>query len=385
MADKNPVRDTPQPEELERLAGEYVIGVLSADERLEFEALAASVTDAAEARTRWENRLTGLNSEYGTLSAPDSVKARVDQRLFASAATTATSAQKGTEPKGGLWNALGFWRGLGVVGSAAAVALGVYSARLNDDLTDSRSQLTAALEEKQESESQLQAFESEIASRGEQLADLEAQIAEREGQVASLEAGFAAASERAAQLEADLAENRETVSALEAELAESRDAVGDLEMRLAENSERFGALEAQLANARLEIAESEALLVQARADLEDVLNREPALQVVSLESPDTDYRFLAVHEQGTDKVRMTALSGEIAPDQDYELWLVEPEKQTVSLGVVPAGKTAVDLTDDQVAVLEAGGLLAISVEQKGGSPTGVAQGPVVALGAPNEL
>jgi len=313
------------PEELETLAGEYVVGVLDADERRAFEALAGSVTDASQAQLRWENRLTGLNDGYAPLAPDASVKARLDEKLFASTAL----ASAGEPAKGGLWNALRFWRGLGMVGSAAAVALGVYSTRLNDGLSDTSAQLTAALEEKQEIEGQLTTFEGEIASRGEQLAALEALIAvERE---------------RATSLQADLAS------------AEQR------------------------------IAEADGLLRQARADLEDVLNREPAYQVVSLESGETDYRFLAVHEQGSDEVRMTLVAGQIEARQDYELWLVEPEKETVSLGVVTSGKSSVDLTTQQVAILEKGGLLAISIEQKGGSPTGVAQGPVVAVGAPQEL
>ena len=115
------------------------------------------------------------------------------------------------------------------------------------------------------------------------------------------------------------------------------------------------------------------------------MNREQPVLVVSLESGETDYRFLAVHEEGSSKVRMTLVSGAVDSEKDFELWLVEPEKETVSLGVVEAGKTAVELTPEFVSILEKGGLLAISIEQKGGSPTGVAQGPVVAVGAPQEL
>ncbi len=356
--------NTPEPQELETLAGEYVVGVLDAGERRQFESLAASVTDVAEARTRWENRLHGLNDEYGSMKVPASVKARIDERLFSS--TTAASAAQG-----GMWTALGFWRGIGIAGTAAAIALGVYSVRLNEDLTNSRSQLATAVESAQESESQLKAFEGEIASRGQQLADLESEFASRGEQLTSLENEIVESRERAASLEQDLLQNRELVATLQGELEAS--------------SERLGTLEAELASAELKVAESEALLVQARADLEDVINREPALQVVSLESGETDYRFLAVHEQGTQKVRMTVVSGQIAPEQDYELWLVEPDKETVSLGVVPSGKATVDLTEEQRAILEAGGLLAISIEQKGGSPTGTAQGPVVAVGAPKEL
>lgn len=80
-----------------------------------------------------------------------------------------------------------------------------------------------------------------------------------------------------------------------------------------------------------------------------------------------------------------ALSDRRSFNRLYELWLVEPEKDTVSLGVIEAGKTAIELNRDQVNALEAGGLLAVSLEQRGGSPTGMAQGPILAVGEPKRF
>ncbi|MGB7288027.1 MAG: anti-sigma factor [Salaquimonas sp.] len=297
-----------EPEEIDALAGEYVLGVLSATERRDFEHLSASVADVAEAQLRWENRLQALNDDYAPLTPPASVKRKVDEALFTTTGTTSTA-------KGGLWSSLGFWRGLGLAGSAAALAFGVYSTRLNESLNVSNTQLAAALEEKSDIEDTLQTFEAELAARNQQLTGLETQ--------------------------------------------------------LAENSEKLGEADLQLA--------------QVKEELEDALTRETPVLVVSLESGDTDYRFLAVHEEGSDKVRMTLVSGAIESDKDFELWLVEPEKDTISLGVIGAGKTAVELTPEFVKIFEAGGLLAVSLEQKGGSPTGVAQGPVLAVGAPQAL
>jgi len=305
MAEKAPKH----PEDLDLLAGEYVVGLLEGEARRDFEALSANVTDAADAKLRWENRLEALNEEYAPLAPPASTKQKIDEQLFSS------TAMAGKPVKAGLWNALGFWRGLGMVGSAAAVALGVYTTRLNDDLTRSQTDLTAALDSKGQIEETLKSYETELAARNQQLTGLETQLAANETR----------------------------------------------------------------------LNEADALLTQARLDLEDAMNREQPVLVVSLESGETDYRFLAVHEEGSSKVRMTLVSGAVDSEKDFELWLVEPEKETVSLGVVEAGKTAVELTPEFVSILEKGGLLAISIEQKGGSPTGVAQGPVVAVGAPQEL
>jgi anti-sigma-K factor RskA len=296
----------PEPEDIETLAGEYVLGVLSADERRKFEQLAASVSDVAEAQVRWESRLASLNEKYEPISPPASLKAGLDARLFGSTSTAST---------GGIWNALGFWRGLGLAGTAAAIGLAVYAAQLSGSLTSNQDQLTAAIEQKTEIEQTLLAYEGELADRNQRLGDMEQQLATRSG---------------------DLESAQSQVAALQDEL-----------------------LEAQ--------------------------SREQPVLVVSLESGDTDYRFLAVHEEGSDKVRMTLVSGAVETGKDFELWLVEPDKQTVSLGVISPGKSAVELSMEFAEILEAGGLLAVSLEQKGGSPTGVAQGPVLAVGAPQRL
>ena len=160
----------------------------------------------------------------------------------------------------------------------------------------------------------------------------------------------------------------ETLTAFEAEL----------ETELAARGTRLSELETRLSGNATELA-------AVKSELEAALAADKAVLVVSLESGETDYRFLAVHEEGSDKVRMTLVSGAVDEAKDFELWLVEPDRQTVSLGVIDAGKSAIELTPEYVAILEKGGLLAVSLEQKGGSPTGVAQGPVIAVGAPNEL
>lgn len=62
-------------------------------------------------------------------------------------------------------------------------------------------------------------------------------------------------------------------------------------------------------------------------------------------------------------------------DKDYELWLVLADGPVLSLGVISGELNAEGLD------IPADAKFAISVEPIGGSPTGVATGPVVALGA----
>ena len=287
-------------DDLEALAAEYVVGVLESGERRRFEALVKTSPEAAEALMRWENRLHGLNEGYGAETPPPSAKERIDERLFAAGATS--------PQKAGLWQSLAFWRGFGLVGTAAAVALALWAAGLSGEVSQTRIAVIDAQKATAQAEQNLRAYETELAARAERLARLEGELAET----------------------------------------------------------RTG-------------------LQTARAELAEALEKSQPILVVSLESGETDYRFLAVHEEGTGEMRMTLVSGDTQADKDFELWLVEPNRQPVSLGVIGEGRTAVALTPEYTQVLEAGGLLAVSIEQKGGSPTGVSQGPVVAVGTPQRL
>lgn len=91
--------------------------------------------------------------------------------------------------------------------------------------------------------------------------------------------------------------------------------------------------------------------------------------------------FVALYNAVTGEVRLTALSGQAIPDKDYELWYIRGDEPAVSMGVIPVDQsTEIDLSPEAQSKFEPGTVLAVTVEQKGGSPTGVAQGPVVALG-----
>lgn len=69
------------------------------------------------------------------------------------------------------------------------------------------------------------------------------------------------------------------------------------------------------------------------------------------------------------------------PTGDFELWLVKGDQAPKSLGLISAsdGKQLRVGAVAQSATLK-GGLLAISVEPKGGSPTGAPTGPVIYTG-----
>lgn len=79
---------------------------------------------------------------------------------------------------------------------------------------------------------------------------------------------------------------------------------------------------------------------------------------------------------------MTVVPAAFAPEgaRSLELWLVPGEGPAISMGVVPedGGRFVIDAALG--ARLDAGALIAVSLEPPGGSPTGVATGPVLVTG-----
>ena len=85
-------------------------------------------------------------------------------------------------------------------------------------------------------------------------------------------------------------------------------------------------------------------------------------------------------------MKLLGLSGEAVPDKDYELWYIKGDEPAVSMGVVPVdARTEIPLDAEARAKFDEGTVLAVTLEQKGGSPTGVAQGPIVSVGAATRI
>ena len=138
----------------------------------------------------------------------------------------------------------------------------------------------------------------------------------------------------------------------------------------------------------LAFATSLALLVSLGINARDMLfgMPQPGALVVSLESKDSPVRFLAYYQPGDDAIRFNAVSGEAQVGKDYELWLIEGSNAPVSLGILPdRGQVRIALPKNLADKMVDGTTLAVSLEPLGGSPTGVATGPVVAAGTARSI
>ena len=103
--------------------------------------------------------------------------------------------------------------------------------------------------------------------------------------------------------------------------------------------------------------------------------------VAALEEEGSNVKFVALYD-GTGNVRLTALSGDAVPNKDFELWAIQGGNNPVSMGVIPVSeRSSVAVTPEVLAGLGEGSVLAITLEQAGGSPDGQPHGPIVAKGA----
>jgi anti-sigma-K factor RskA len=109
--------------------------------------------------------------------------------------------------------------------------------------------------------------------------------------------------------------------------------------------------------------------------------------IAPMQATDTgEVRFVALYQPGSDEIRISRVKAEKGAGKDYELWLVNDGAKPVSMGVIPdQGEVRLKVRPELVKLIDSGDAFAVSVEQTGGSPTGEAQGPVIAVGASKEI
>jgi anti-sigma-K factor RskA len=122
-------------------------------------------------------------------------------------------------------------------------------------------------------------------------------------------------------------------------------------------------------------------LAQPAADVSSLTTQ----LVAALEEEGSAVKFVALYD-GSGNVRLTALSGEAVPNKDFELWAIQGGHDPISMGVIPVNaRSAIAVTPDVMAGWGEGSVLAITLEQKGGSPDGNPHGPIVAKGAVTKI
>lgn len=110
---------------------------------------------------------------------------------------------------------------------------------------------------------------------------------------------------------------------------------------------------------------------------------EPEFQA-RMAAEDESLVVLARFDADTRRLEIERTAGAIPEGRDLELWVIKDDRVR-SLGVIPQAAAGVIEVSAELAPALEGGQLALTVEPIGGSPTGVATGPVVALGPVTDL
>jgi anti-sigma-K factor RskA len=104
--------------------------------------------------------------------------------------------------------------------------------------------------------------------------------------------------------------------------------------------------------------------------------------VAALEAQGSNVKFVAVYNRAAGTIDIAAISGTAVPDKDFELWAIHGSASPVPMGVIPIDtKSSIAVSAEMQRDMAAGTVFAVSLEPKGGSPTGLPTGPIVAQGA----
>ena len=104
------------PERVDAVAGEYVLGTLRGQARVRFERLAHGDRRLSDAVHRWEERLLPLAEALRPVAPPSRVWVAILQRIRGKTATRAQSSP---------WSRVGSWRALALASLVAAFVLAV--------------------------------------------------------------------------------------------------------------------------------------------------------------------------------------------------------------------------------------------------------------------
>lgn len=106
-----------------------------------------------------------------------------------------------------------------------------------------------------------------------------------------------------------------------------------------------------------------------------------SLLVASLAADGSDVKYLVVYDAARRELGLSHVAGDRMANKDFELWMIEGNNKPVSMGVIQRGENIhIRVPPAVQEKLAKGAVLAVSLEQTGGSPTGQPAGPVVAAG-----
>jgi len=108
--------------------------------------------------------------------------------------------------------------------------------------------------------------------------------------------------------------------------------------------------------------------------------------VAELAGKGTAIDLVAHFDRASGRLKVTPVAARQAEQKSLELWLINGSNPAISLGVLPqSGEGEIAVPSAFRSRISTGSVLAVSVEPLGGSPTGSATGPIIALGKARNL
>jgi anti-sigma-K factor RskA len=98
-----------------------------------------------------------------------------------------------------------------------------------------------------------------------------------------------------------------------------------------------------------------------------------------------NFKLVALYDNATGELRLNRVEGTAASGRSHEVWLIAGTDAPVSLGILADAATTRVTVPTALRAKFASGILAVSDEPKGGSPTGAPTGAVLATGALTEV
>jgi anti-sigma-K factor RskA len=112
-----------------------------------------------------------------------------------------------------------------------------------------------------------------------------------------------------------------------------------------------------------------------------VVTPEAGTELVAQVTGETNSVTLAAYyDEAAGELRLNRIAGNPAANRSFELWLIAGQDAPVSLGVVPSANPARISVPENLRAKFKDGVLAVSDEPQGGSPTGAPTGAVLATG-----
>ncbi len=300
------------------LAAEYALGVSDGNARVEAEKLVERDAVFRRSVDAWQNQLSPLLDEVNEVEPPKNIWANIENSI-----SPVTVDQTESSSGGSIWKLITAFTStvsVACIGGLLYISGGDFS---SGSVSELKQRLTAS-----------------------------------EQNIANANASFAEARERSKELEAQLA-----------------DATAKLENANTQLAQANGSVEA----ANAQVAEARAEVASLRQQFETT---RPL--VASLTQSGDAPAFVAQY----DPLKKSLLIRTAVEDSDEkvpEIWLIpaqgDKKGEVLSLGVMNENAPdEVKITDEFISLIGEGGTLAITMEPPGGSPTGVATGPVIALG-----